>query len=507
MYKIGIVGFGVVGKSLLAFLSDRATDLMAGCPNYSPDDHQDLAINKALEFGVWDERVLPETDQEFIRTHGARVFSAQDIDLDAFVNSHDYIVTSPGVNLTKYKKLEHKFLCELDFFSDFFDKPVIAITGSLGKTTTTKLLGKLTSMARYTKHNQAETLLDFDFSAIQSVKSVVGGNIGIGMLDLIEQKNNYDLGVLELSSFQLEMNKKFAPDIAVWTNLYPNHLDRHGDVQGYSDAKFNVMRYQTSGQVALFSLDMLIGEYQDYVQKELLKLKSKIYVVSTKPVDQATLARITIKKFTLFYAQNNSLYVSSVCDGVAGLAQKLCDLDQLPPVTFLENWLQVLVVLYAMGADLENLVSVFSQDQELLDDHHHRVEHFAKINGVDFYDDSKSTVIQATQAAVGKLAAENRPLVVILGGLSKGVDRSPLLDYLRTVPNLKKIYCFGKDCAAFTTCSYFPTLEETVHDIASIMQPGDQVLFSPSGASFDLFQNYKHRGQIFKDLVRGLEKA
>ncbi|MFA6527678.1 MAG: hypothetical protein WCT20_04605, partial [Candidatus Babeliales bacterium] len=184
---------------------------------------------------------------------------------------------------------------------------------------------------------------------------------------------------------------------------------------------------------------------------------------------------------------------------------RVCNLVHLPPITFIENWMQVLAALYFLRADIGSLEAVLASGVDLLDDHHHRVEHFATINGVDFYEDSKSTVIQATQAAVGRLALQHRPLVVILGGMSKGVDRRPLMEYLKTVSEVKKVCCFGSECGAFVGAVCCATLDAIVNDIKATMRPGDIVLFSPSGASFDFFDNYKHRGQVFKELVLSIK--
>jgi len=499
MYNVGIVGFGIVGKSILSFLNEKKGQAV------NHDDHDIMRLS------VWDARALSNEEQAFIHDYGATATDATVVSLEDFLKNNDYIVASPGVDLNDYQQYHNKFLCELDFFSTFFSKPVIAITGALGKTTTTKLLGKLTSLVSYLpadKTGDKKRLFRDYFGEKKSITSVVGGNIGVGMLDLVKQQELYDLGVLELSSFQLELNKKFAPDIAIFTNLYANHLDRHKTLEAYFEAKFSIIRYQRPDQVAVLSLDLLTGQAADLMNKYLADIKSQICFVAQTLPDQSILKNINRSDYCLFFTNNNALWVTSVHHGVCSEAIKLFNLQVLPEITFLANWLHVLTTLYILGADLPVLENIFKTDGKAfaLDDHHHRVEHFATINGVDFYNDSKATVIQSTEAAVARLANNKKPMILILGGLSKGVDRSPLIAYLKTVQEIKKIYCFGKDCDVFTegllgACTYFPTLEETIQDITKTMKPGDQVLFSPGGASYDLFKNYEHRGQVFKDLV------
>ena len=505
MYNVGIVGFGVVGKSILSFLNEKKGQAV------NHDDHEIMRLS------VWDARALSSEEQVFINDYGAAVIDPTQVTLEDFLKNNDYIVASPGIDLNDYQQYNNKFLCELDFFSTFFSKPVIAITGALGKTTTTKLLGKLTSLVSYlpVNKNAANKKSKFQdyFSEKKAIVSAIGGNIGIGMLDLVKQQESYDLGVLELSSFQLELNKKFAPDIALFTNFYANHLDRHKTLEAYFEAKFSIIRYQRSNQVAVLSLDLLTGEAAELMSKYLPVVKSQLCFVAQELPDNKILEKIKRPEISLFFVKDNSLFMTLVCNGVCGQEVALFDLQVLPTITFLANWLQILTTLYVLGADLPALENIFKTDGQafMLDDHHHRVEYFATINGVDFYNDSKSTVIQATQAAVERLASNNKPIILILGGLSKGVDRSPLIAYLKTVKNIKKIYCFGKDCDVFTdnflstSCTYFPTLEETIQESTKTMKPGDQVLFSPSGSSYDLFKNYEHRGQVFKDLVLRLK--
>jgi UDP-N-acetylmuramoylalanine--D-glutamate ligase len=162
--------------------------------------------------------------------------------------------------------------------------------------------------------------------------------------------------------------------------------------------------------------------------------------------------------------------------------------------------------LFAMGIEENILEKWMSKNRDAICiENEHRCEFVASIRGVDFYNDSKATVIQSTEAAVGRFASSGRPIILILGGLSKGVDRSPLINQLANIKNIKKIYCFGKECAVFSQISsYCTTLEGVIEDIEKIMVAGDLVLLSPSGTSYDLYKNYEERGTVFKMLVKNL---
>ncbi|MFA5074828.1 MAG: UDP-N-acetylmuramoyl-L-alanine--D-glutamate ligase [Candidatus Babeliales bacterium] len=475
--KIGILGFGVVGKSVLNFLSKK---------NY--------------EIGVWDKRVLLESEIDLIKTYQtANYFDSTEISIENFLDSHEKVIVSPGVNLSKilnkdFEKFQNKFLCELDFLSDFLIKKSIAVTGSLGKTTIVSLLGQFLP------------------------NSCIAGNIGTGMLDVLSDQEKFDSIVLELSSFQLELNKKFSPDIAILNNLYPNHLDRHKTIQEYFDAKCKIFEYQKIGQKLLISTDFLTQdiflENNNFLQNifidKLKSIKSDIVFISCNWDQDKVLLNNFLKKFdfkncSIFYNQYNFLYLEQ---------NKIFDLNFLPNISFKQNWLFVLTTLYFCGQDfnnledkLKNFAKFISQDFEKIQQH--RVEFFYAKNNIDFYNDSKSTVVQATLQAVNKLNQNNKPIILILGGTGKGVDRSFIFQELSKFKNLKNILCLGdvayKEFEKFNKSLILsPDLNSLIHEIKKLAQSGDQILFSPSGASFDLFKDYKDRGNQFKELIKNL---
>lgn len=499
MSTIGIIGCGIVGKSLVSFLSsfkDHPEKLNRG-KLYGVVGHEPFSVH------IWDKRELKDDEKAFIDQHGAAAVSGQQLALDAFIEQCDVLFVSPGVAVERYRHGRKLMLCELDLFSLFFTKPTIAVTGSLGKTTTTKLLGVLTQGVAYLPEQPIimDKLESVRFAGKQIMQTEVGGNIGIGMLDLIKKNNTCDLAVLELSSFQLDLNTSYAPDVAVWTNFYPNHLDRHMTEEAYFEAKYNLIAYQHEGQLAVLGDQLLEANTGKMFAGRLPSLKSTVCFTSAEDLDIEKIRRIDHQQFYWAFVHHGDVCIAHIIDRKIVHQIKVFNTQVLPDCTFINNWIQVVAVLFFLGADMQSLELVMKSGEPLLDDHHHRVEYFATIDGVDFYEDSKSTVIQATQAAVARLALQKRPLIVIVGGLSKGVDRRPLMEFLESVPEVTKIYCFGSECDMFAGARCFETLNDVVADIKQTMKPGDIVLFSPSGASFDFFENYKHRGQVFKELV------
>ena len=165
---------------------------------------------EAFRFRLWMHVEPSDEEQAWLESLGISYF--HDTERDAFFNSHDYIVPSPGIALPSELLSKYTFIEELDLFADAWKSKLIAVTGTVGKTSTVHLLSQILSNA--------------------GLSLATGGNIGTGMLDLVDEGAAY--GLLELSSFQLERAKPFAPDIAVITNLYPNHLDRHGTLEPIS---------------------------------------------------------------------------------------------------------------------------------------------------------------------------------------------------------------------------------------------------------------------------------
>jgi len=407
--KIGIWGYGITGRSTADFM-----------------------ISRGAHVGVMDKNLLAD-EAAYFAQHGITFFSQDQ--LEAFFDAHDLIIPSAGIDLRPYyEKYKDKWLFELDIFAQEFKKPYIAITGSVGKTTVTSLLSQL--LAMYGK------------------RVATGGNIGIASLDLIAQQDDVELAVLEVSSFQLEHATRFAPELAIITNIIENHLDRHGTMEEYVRAKLNI---QKNAARALIPLEL-----------------------------RAHISPEQIKKTTFISNAQAEL------------------LHTLPPITFDQNWLTIIAILDALGLPLAELPT-HAQHLKMPE---HRVEYVATIRGAKYYNDSKSTAPAATLAAVERLG--DAPLHLLLGGLSKGIDREPLVAQLHG--KVKSIVCFGKEAEALQAfCAKYSvpaqacaTLEQAVTAAHTAAQPEEIVLLSPAGSSYDLFENFEHRGRVFKELVAAL---
>jgi UDP-N-acetylmuramoylalanine--D-glutamate ligase len=439
--KIGIWGFGITGQSMLRYLSQTPCSIT-----------------------VFEQKELSPDLLSVIEQHKATVWRTPAP--AEFIEDHDFIIPSPGVDLEPYRSYFDKFVTELDLFHASCQVKTIAITGSVGKTSITHLLGQLMH--------------------VTGTSVSVGGNIGIGMLDLVHEKS--DLFVLELSSFQLEHCKNYAPDVAVITNLYPNHLDRHQTLERYFAAKYAMIMHQNEHQCALLPLDLI-------AHCNVYPTRSQRYFFSWITPTQEQMNQLQPND-GLFFVENSVIIFQKQTEQC-----NLISIDQIPLISLPENWLILYSILFLMKIPLD-VIQGCRHNLKLPED---RLEKIATINEVTFYNDSKSTTNQSTIAAVRALAG--RPIHLFLGGVSKGVDREPLIAYLKN--NVVHVYCFGKEadnlhalCVAHgIPSSSAQTLEDAFNCCMQIIESGDQVLLSPGGASFDLFKDYKERGVVFKNLV------
>lgn len=378
--------------------------------------------------------------------------------LDSFLQNSAILLLSPGVAITQVHP-HHTIVCEFNLFRTQWKGPLISVTGTVGKTTVTTLIGHALRLLR---------------------SAVIGGNIGIPMLDLLTQNTKVP-GVLELSSFQLQYATA-AADLAVITNVYPNHLDRHTSMEAYLQAKINSIRYQSSTQKALLPLGL--APHVQHIPS------GKKYWFSCHPSEASTLksseAVYTLKdKLVLCTEQNETRIVGSLPQ---------------TPISFIDNWLITAAALDILGIAMNEV----SWETLILPPH--RCAFLGTWRSLSFYDDSKSTVPAATLAAVRSLG--DRSIVLFLGGVSKGIDRKSLCTKLPST--IRHVICFGVEAIQLASWCHeqgipattYTTLEDAFATyITGHTQPNDHVLFSPGGASFDLFENYQKRGICFQKLV------
>ncbi|MCX5924219.1 MAG: UDP-N-acetylmuramoyl-L-alanine--D-glutamate ligase [Candidatus Dependentiae bacterium] len=454
--KIGIWGLGVVGKSVLEHVKQFTDQIQI----------LDSKLHETID-------VTLQTPQS----------------LKNFLDYNDIIISSPGIVLHPYqKKYGTKFISELDLFSSQISTnathiKTIAITGTVGKTSITNLLQQSIS------------------------NSVAAGNIGYAMLNVCNVNPQPQTVVLELSSYQLHYAKSFAPDLAIWTNFFPNHLDHHKTAKEYFLAKCNMIKHQTNNQIALLPYDLV-----ERIKKHI-DIASSLYLFSS---------RKPRKKITTptFYIEKNNVVLSDGSKSVVIFK----NINLLPDVTFQQNWLIIIASLHLQNIPFDQLIAMTHtvQDQE------HRVEFVRSFRGVDIYNDSKSTVWQATRKAIERF--KHKKIALFLGGLSKGTNRSPLIKFL-TKQNVC-VFAFGKEAELLSSlckkynvpCFSSATLQQTLDQYIliesnkeiSTLDPRsvsgtttnivdfEVLLFSPAGSSFDLFKNYQDRGTQFKKMIMGL---
>jgi UDP-N-acetylmuramoylalanine--D-glutamate ligase len=456
--KIGIWGFGIVGKSALPYF-----------------------LSKTPHIQVLDAKHLSLEDQQLLG-HYAIPFYEQHNHLQQFLDENDYILASPGIDLRPYSSYSHKWVTELDIMQQEFKKPIIAITGSVGKTSITSILSQI-----FQHHNRPHIY--------------TGGNIGHGMLSLAHTPDQYDGALLEVSSFQLEHCKIFAPDLAIWTTFYPNHLDRHGTLQAYFDAKFQLIARQQSQQQALIPASIL-----PFMENK--KVFSEINVLCDIEcnLEISQYKHLPIKR--VFFIQDNILYMHESNNNVS-----LFDLRTLPSVTFKQNWLIILSSLYLAHRFLAmpSYLTTITQTAQHITLPEHRLELVTSYSGISIFNDSKATTPASTLAAVHTL--QDKPIILLLGGLSKGIDRRPFIEQLKN--KVHSIVCFGKEaeqlkswCDTSEIPAYcFSTLEEAASKALTLAQNNTYILFSPAGSSFDLFKDYQERGTYFKNFVHAHMQA
>lgn len=438
MKSLGIWGLGVVGQSVARYC---------------------LAHN--IPIALLNDRPLSPKQQEFLTQHGLTCAQGTAA-IEPFLAAHDQILVSAGIDLRPYQTYAHKFIGELDLFAQEWHKPFIAITGTVGKTTVTHVLG---AVLQYLGRKMA-----------------VGGNIGVGLCDLLQTAGDAQSAILEVSSFQLELSKHFAADLAIWTNLSPNHLDRHGTLEAYRDAKNKIITMQRAGQKALVPAALA---------HEIEKGASDLFYFSDEKPSENFDASAPI-----FYFDHNELRCRY---------QKSCaiiaTITQAPQTILRQNWLIIASTLHLLG--LNEHINEVAAYIDTIAKPEHRLELIGTIDGRIFYNDSKSTTPTATNAALEQF--KDKSVTLILGGVSKGVDRTP---FMQSLPkHISHVICFGGEANDLAAACSLPNISicETLEQVVKIAHeksaPGEIILFSPAGASYDLFTNYVERGDLFKKLI------
>jgi UDP-N-acetylmuramoylalanine--D-glutamate ligase len=325
---------------------------------------------------------------------------------------------------------------------------------------------------------------------------IVGGNIGTPLTSLIEKSEENTWTVAELSSFQLEMIDSLRVNVAIITNITPDHLDRHGSFENYVRAKHRILVNQMEDDWAV--LNGQDKGVADMVAKHGVKSR-KVYF-STRGSE--TIAGAPAGA----YVRDRRICTTMMSDQEGEVDLMGLDEIPLPGMHNVENVMTALAATFcAMGTgvrDLPALIDAMKRFKGV----EHRIEFVAEIDGIRFYNDSKATNVDSTVKA---LEAFERNIIVILGGKDKGSDYSVLSPLIRSRVKLVVLIGAASDKIAEQLQGAGPmTRAQSMHDAVlramEIATAGDVVLLAPACASFDMFENYEHRGRVFKEVVRDL---
>jgi len=441
--KVLVVGLGKSGLAAALFLRRRGAQVTVS------DVRSAEALAKDIP-ALLDEGIMVETGG-----HGLLTFRRQDL-----------IVVSPGVplntpELAQVKSFGLPVIGELELAARFLKGKTLAITGSNGKTTTTALVGEIFQKA--------------------GVPVLVGGNIGVPVVALIDQSTDDSWSVLEVSSFQLESTERFHPSIAVILNITPDHLDRHGSFENYALAKERIFAAQDEHDFVVLNAD------NARAAQAASRSVAKVYFFS---VEHSVLQGAWVENGYLVYRGGKDEPVETVMPLIG---------VPLKGAHNIENVLAAVCASRLAGVSAEQIRTAVEAFQAV----EHRLEFVATVNGVEFYNDSKATNVDATAKAV---AAFSVGIHLILGGKDKNSDYTQLAPLLRT--HVQAIYTIGSAAAKIeselrgvVTILSCETLANAVSAAASAARPGEVVLLAPACSSFDQFENYEHRGRVFKELV------
>lgn len=388
--------------------------------------------------------------------HGSETFERQDL-----------VVTSPGVPwelpaLEAARGRGIPVVAEVEAASWFFKGTLVGVTGSNGKTTTTALLGRMLQESGF--------------------QTFVGGNIGVPLISMVEQSTAESVAVVELSSFQLEGTDSMNPQVAVMLNITPNHLDRHPSLESYVEAKARILGNQTESDYAVLNAD-------DPAVAGLAERGHgrKTFFSRAQDIPEGLLLSGGQVVYRVGHLQRDLFSPGDV---------------KLRGAFNLENVLAASAAACVLGADFDAIAKAVREFRGV----EHRLELAGDVLGVEFYNDSKATSVDATVKALG---AFDGGVHLIVGGKDKGAPYAPLIPLLKN--RVREVLLIGAAAERIAgelagTVDLVPAgdLETAVRRAFSRARPGDVILLSPACSSFDQFQDYEERGRRFKQIVEGL---
>ena len=437
-----VAGLGISGVAAVNFLHENGYRVAVTDSRKTPPGHDQIPSEVQTSFGQLDQEMLLQAEE---------------------------IVISPGLD-PKTPAIQAAIakgipvVSEIQILRRATDKPIMAITGSNAKSTVTTLIGLMAKDA--------------------GIKVAVGGNLGRPALDLT--KDNPELYILELSSFQLETTSNLAAEVAVVLNLSEDHLDRHGDMFGYHTAKHRIFQ----------GVKKVVFNRDDSLTRPL--------VPDATPMQSFGLNAPDMNQYGILKEDDGTIWLAR------GRERLLKSSDMYIQGTHnVANALACLALGEAIGLPLESMLNTLKTFKGL----EHRCEFVKEVHGVRYYNDSKGTNIGATLAAIDGLGAAIEPqqgkVAIILGGQGKGQDFTALRDALSKY--VKVAVLIGEDRAVIekaiagtTTLLHAESLKEAVELCQQNTQANDVVLLSPACASFDMFKGYSERGHQFVECVNTL---
>ena len=441
--KVLIIGMGKTGIAVAGFLGKKGAK---------------VAVTDEKPMEQWDHGVQEIVKAKWLEIRNYNVSALKGVNM---------VVPSPGVppgNALLLEALKNNIpvISEIELAYWFLNVPIIAVTGTNGKTTTTTLLGEILKYA--------------------GKKTFVGGNIGNPLIEFVSQKKKADFIVAEISSFQLQWIEKFRPFIAILLNITCDHINYHGSFAEYRRIKASVFAHQT---------------------------KKDFAIINTADQEQRGIARkihSRIARFSSQRALREGIFLkdNKIIFRVPGGKEEKYPMNMinLPGLHNVENVMAAIVAARFCGCSQENIIAAVAAFRGLP----HRIEFAGEKNAIKFYDDSKGTNVGSVVRALETFA---QPVILLMGGRDKDGDFETLKPLL--VRKAKKVVLFGeaRDRIASLIGKNVPTfkkatLREAIETAHKKAHPGDIILLSPGCASFDEFSNYKERGNFFKDVVRNL---
>lgn len=447
--RILVAGIGKSGVSSSVWLADKGADVTIADVKEERDIDGD-ALKRLRDAGVRVE----------LGAHREETFAGADL-----------IVVSPGVPLDMaVLRLAGDrgvpVIGDMELASRLFDTPIIAVTGTNGKTTAVTLLGEMIKRS--------------------GLKVFVGGNIGTPVMDYVAGKMDSDYVLLEVSSFQLDTTEHFCPRVALLLNITPDHLERYADFDAYAQSKLRIFKNQGRGSYAILNDDdEVLHNFNKTGETSLLRY-------GMEQVNQRRHAYMNGKTLIARLPGKNEISFDTGS-------------FLLPGRHNIENLMGVVLAALVAGIDRETIQACISTFRGLP----HRIEPVGEIKGIGFYDDSKATNVDA---AVRSLGGFERPVILIAGGRHKGGDYAPLVEAARG--KVKIVILMGESRRLMADAFegripyvFAEDMKDAVARAYSLAVENDIVLLAPACSSFDMFSDYAQRGNAFKMEVERLTNA